>query len=95
MIVEQAGTLRQNDSVVIHIPTIMNNICGGAEFLAQICKTMCLFSDIFFQHSRTVLQMPVTVYFNMAILSNFFPICDIYTTKKKPDKKMHASAWQS
>jgi hypothetical protein len=62
------------------------------NFSVQICKSKCLFSDIFFLHSRTV---PVT-YYNKAILSNLFPFCDIYTTKKKkPDKKMHASAWQS
>ncbi len=32
MIVDQAGTLRQNDNVVIHITAIMNDICGGTEF---------------------------------------------------------------
>ncbi len=31
MMVEQARTLRQNDSIVIHIPTVMNNKFGGAE----------------------------------------------------------------
>ncbi len=88
MIVDQAGTLRQNDRVSSSIFRLSwMTFVAGQNFSVQICKTKCLFSDIFFQHSRTVLQIPATVYYNKAILSNLFLFRNICTIKKKNRKK--------